>query len=568
MSGNTREQGRRSYLLVGAAVFAVALAMRTVSLHWSPLPFNPDGIRFAALAERTLATGVLPPTPQPLHGDEFAFVLFHASVSAATGVRPLSIAQPTIALLGASVPLLVVSFARRVGARSFRPADTRAAAALAGLLLATEGLYLRRSAAVSSEVVGLLFVVLLALAVHRGFETRRPAWGAVAVVLLGVFPITHNLSTMIGGLVLTALVALHVHRRPTTDTLLLGAGTVLAFWTYLFAYDALVGLNDFGRASGAPGFFFTWVIVLLALAVWLSTAGPRAQRGVPMTGLLFGVAVLAANAVIPVFPETADTPLLLLALVAPVILLGLLGTWGITSVADRASGAGVPVLALLVGPLALIAFSLTADLTPVYFNLVGRAQTFVHPAVMILAALATVALAGRHGREVARSGAGGGSSASQSGPEPGFRRIVVPVVLACALVSAPLAFGGLHAFAYQSTTTPAEFGTAEFATTRLTGSWAGDDHVRRIASNYYPNDSNGSTRPVYRWLRSGGTPPGCPTVVQESWTTVGAQPMPAAPARIGSDRYRGWLANRNVVYVTGGSDPLRVVASTGGEMNC
>jgi hypothetical protein len=81
MSGNTREQGRRSYLLVGAAVFAVALAMRTVSLHWSPLPFNPDGIRFAALAERTLATGVLPPTPQPLHGDEFAFVLFYASVT-------------------------------------------------------------------------------------------------------------------------------------------------------------------------------------------------------------------------------------------------------------------------------------------------------------------------------------------------------------------------------------------------------------------------------------------------------------------------------------------------------
>jgi hypothetical protein len=247
---------RRSYLLVGAAVFAVALAIRTVSLYWSPLPFNPDGIRFAALAERTLATGALPATPQPLHGDEFAFVVLYGSVSAITGRSPLAIGQPTIAVLGASVPLLAVAFARRIGAGvGFRPAGVRVAAALAGLLLATEGLYLRRSAAVSSEVVGLLFVILLALAVHRGFESRRPAWGAVAVVLLGVFPITHNLSTMVGGLVLTALVALQIHRRPTVDTVALRVGSLLAFWSYLLGYYTLVGLDDFGRVSGAPGLF-------------------------------------------------------------------------------------------------------------------------------------------------------------------------------------------------------------------------------------------------------------------------------------------------------------------------
>jgi hypothetical protein len=67
------------------------------------------------------------------------------------------------------------------------------------------------------------------------------------------------------------------------------------------------------------------VIVLAALAIWLATAGPRVQRGAPMTVLLLGFAVLLANAVVPIFPETADTPTLLLALIAPVIVLGLVG---------------------------------------------------------------------------------------------------------------------------------------------------------------------------------------------------------------------------------------------------
>jgi hypothetical protein len=558
-------RGRRSYLLVGVTVFVVALAMRTVSLYWSPLLFNPDGIRFAALAERTLAIGTLPATPRPLHGDEFAFVTLYASVSAITGVSPLAIGQPTIAVLGASVPLLAVAFARRIGVRiGFRPAGVRVAAALAGLLLATEGLYLRRSAAVSSEVVGLLFVALLALAVHRGFETRRLAWGLVAVVLVGVFPITHNLSTMVGGLVLTALVALHVHRQPTADTLLIGVGSLLVFWTYLFGYYALVGLDDLGRVSGAPGLFLAWVIVLAALAVWLTTAGPRVQRGAPMTVLLFGFAVLLANAVVPIFPETADTPVLLLALIAPLIVLGLLGTWGVTSVGGRdRPSAGMPVLALLVGPLALIAFSLTADLTPVYFNLVGRAQTFVHLAVMVLAALAAVSLAGRY-----RGTRGGFDGRSAKRVHSTLRAALVPVVLICALVSAPLAFSGLHAFAYQSTTTPAEFATAEFAANRLDGSWAGDNHVVRVARNYHLWGVDGATRPVYRWLRSGGTPPRCPTVTQESWTTTGAQLMPAAPAGIEGSRYQGWLTNRSVVYVAGTEDPLQVVVSKDKEARC
>jgi len=84
------------------------------------------------------------------------------------------------------------------------------------------------------------------------------------------------------------------------------------------------------------------------------------------------------------------------------------------------------VLALLVGPLALIAFSLTADLTPVYFDLVGRAQTFVHPAVMILAALAAVSVAERGRRRHIRSGKDHDAYGTTGGSRPTLRTVIGP----------------------------------------------------------------------------------------------------------------------------------------------
>ncbi|PSQ18686.1 hypothetical protein BRD02_00195 [Halobacteriales archaeon QS_8_69_73] len=48
---------RRSYLLVGAAVLAVAAAARTVPLYWSPLPHVLDDFAHAGIARETLAAG-------------------------------------------------------------------------------------------------------------------------------------------------------------------------------------------------------------------------------------------------------------------------------------------------------------------------------------------------------------------------------------------------------------------------------------------------------------------------------------------------------------------------------
>jgi len=549
---------RRSYLLVGLAVFAVAVGTRALPLLWSPLPFNPDGIHFAALARYTLTDGRIPVGMRAFHTDEYAFTTLLATVALLAERKPLYVAQPMIAAIGAVPPLVAVVLARRVGTGiGWHGRDVRVAAAVAGLLLAIEGLYLRRSTAVSSEVAGLLLVALLALAFHRALDTRRPAWFGATAMIIVVLPITHNLSTIQGALAVTALLAMHVHHRPTIDTASIGGLLVLGFWGYLAGYYSIVGLGELSRISGAPGLFLAWVIVLVGFVLWLSTTSIRIQRGIPMAGLATGASVLTANAVTPVFPETANTPLTLLALVAPLVVIGAFATWGLPRVTVRGTD-GVVVVGLLLGPITLIGFGLTASLTPGYRSIVVRSQTFVHLAVMTLAALAAVGIA-----RVGRS-----DRAERSALVGTVRRGVVPLVLVCAVLSAPLAFSGLTALAYQSTTTPAEFATTQFAATTIDERWTGDEHVTRVARNYYPTRANESFRPVYSWLDKGAAPPACPTVSQQSWTTTGAQLFPGAPTEIDADRYRAWIDGRNVVYTAGSADPLTITVPNEGRSGC
>jgi len=66
---------KQSYALVVVAVFAVALAMRTIPLYWSPLPSTLDSFAYAAVARDTLAAGQYPISSN-LRADLFAICSF------------------------------------------------------------------------------------------------------------------------------------------------------------------------------------------------------------------------------------------------------------------------------------------------------------------------------------------------------------------------------------------------------------------------------------------------------------------------------------------------------------
>lgn len=547
---------RRS-ALAALFVFTIGVAVRLLPLYWTPYPFNPDGFVFAAAARDSVAAGAIP-GPSDHHAMDlhrYAFVSLLAILARITGLEPIWLAQPVIAIIGAVPPLLALLLVRELGVELGWPARrTFVAATLAGVVLAIEGLYLRRTVTVSYEVLGLLLVPAVALCMHRFFESSRRSWLGATVVMLIALPPTHHFSTMIAAVTLTVLIGAWIDRRTTPAVLGAGAVVVTGFWIYLLSYYAQAPPSQSEMVTTNPALFVAWLVIIVALAYWFRTARPTSSRGAIACVGIVGFGVLVLNAIRPVFPGTSPTPPLLLALVAPLMVFAVLTIWGLP-IAVR-SNDGPLVLALLVAPLAFVGLGLTAGLSPQYDYLVQRTQTFVHLGTIVIAVTAAFVL---HDRIRPRS------QSLVVGVKIGLPIALVIV----AVVTIPVAFVGLEALSYQGTTTKAEFSATTFASTAMTGPWTGDDHITRVESNYYSSDYNAGQLPVYDWLH-GGDPPACPTVAQDSWTTVGAQLYPAPPEQLDEGVYTDWQARNDLIYVAGTGERRTVIVVPSGESeeNC
>ncbi len=548
---------RRDYVLAALAVFLVGVGLRTLPLHWTPLPYNVDGFHFAALAHRAGRTGHLASVAQFIYPDEFVFTAYLTAVSQATGVHPLYVAQFLVAIIG-TVPALIVfvlvsGICDKLG---WSRSHTRIAAVLGGLLLSVDGVYLGRSAAVSSEMLGHALVVLTALAFYRALRSERPAWMALTLGFVVALPLTHNLSALVAALVLLAIFVRSLTVRNHVQTrrrVVFGSIVLVLFWVGMLTYYQYTNLMAADYVTALPGLLVAWLIFLVLLAGWFPTAGTVVQRFLPTFSVAGVGMLLVANHFLPIFPGSASTVPLQLALLIPLGLVGLIAAWGVPNL-SRDIGFSIVVVGLLVGPAVLMGFAMTGGLTHEYEDLAVRGQVFVHFAVAALAAIVAVDIGYRR--------------SSSSAVVTFGRRAVVPLVALCVVVSAPFAFAGLHATSAQPTVTPAEFTTGTFVTNHVQSGWVGDGHIVIMTTNYYTNRTSAQYSPLYEWLRSGGgrvkggaagtgaPPPACPLVAQRSWTTVGAQVFPASPIRVSTGRYNRLTANRSVVYSASGRDPL------------
>ncbi|WP_254546094.1 hypothetical protein [Halomarina pelagica] len=535
----TSGERRGSDRLLVVAVLTLAVAVRLLPLAFSPLPFNPDGFAFAGKARAILAANQLTPGGGALDlaPDEYLFTALLAALSSVTGVPPRFVAQAQVAVVAAVPPLVAVALARDLaGARGLSVPTRRVAAAAAGCGLAVEGLYLWRTTTVSSEVQGLSFVALLGLALYRGVVRSSRRWTAVAVALLALLPFTHNLSTTVAGLVLTVYLATAAARRPRLT--LPGTALVIGFWVYAFGYYRLAGLREIGRFTSSPGLSLAWVVLIVALAYWLTTTSPRVQRGVP-NGLLFaGLGVFAVNAVVPIYPGSVSTDPLMLALMLPLVAVAAMAAWALPQAARAAER---PVLALTLAPVAVIGIGLTAGLTVDYQGMVTRSQTFMHLGVLVLAGVFVARVVGNRRRAV---------------------RVAVAALFVVSLVATvPFPYTEHRTKPYQAITYPPEFEAATFAAERVPHRWAGDDHVVSVAVKY--TGAEATDLAVAEWLGGDAPPPTCAVVAQRSWTTVGAQSFPRM-LRMEERAYERWLAREDVVYAVSGPDPLHVVAGREG----
>lgn len=536
---------RRGWPLVVGTVLAVGIAFRAAFLFWSPLPATLDGFRYARLAEGVLSSGQL--VALDVQSDELVTTWLLATTSAVTDVGPLYLAQPVVACLGGASALAAVVLVRGLG-RSFGWPDrrVRTAAVLAGLMLAIEGLYLRRSGVPDEEALGLLLLPLFALAAHRTFSTRRIAWGVPFVLLAGTYPLLHNLSSVAAAMTLTALAALHVRREPSRLTVLVAAGSTVGFWTYFFGYYAVaerygLQLTYSGLIREHPGSFLAWIVLLAIAAAWLVSTTHLSQRATFATGFGILFVVVGVNVVQPIFPGTVRTPRLVLALVGLFVVPVALAAWGTPWVLRRGDD-GHLVVALLVGPLVLVWFTLTTSLSPVFFDATMRAQSFAHVGVVALAAAVAVGVGSRH--------------------RMAGRALVLSLALV-ALLSVPLGFIHLDTASAPRTVHESEFRAATVAGSG--GNYTSDHRLSRLWGLYH-GDARGSIGPTRTWL-GGGPPPDCPTLATAEWTRTGAHFYPTEPLTLSEERYEGWKRTQNLVYSSNGYTEV-VVGTTPGNGGC
>lgn len=532
---------RRTYLLVGLATVTVALALRLIPLFWSPLPATLDGFRYVWLAESVVQTGALP-TAQ-LDADEFGFTLELALVSVVGDVRPLRIAQPMVAVAGAMTPLVALAFVRRLGwERGWSPRSVRLMASLAAFAVAIEGIYLRRTGVPDEEALALILVPLVALAAHRFLSSTRLSWGGVTLALLAFFPPLHNLGTLLAVLSVGGVAVLHLARTPDRQTMGLALALLAGSWVYFIGYfevARLLGLRltYSGLLRAKPGLFVAWLIVLFVGVVWFRLTSARARRVVFLTPIAVGFCIVFLNLFTPLFPGTVRSPPLVVAMVVVLVVPVVLAAGSLTSLTR---GTGLPLLALLAAPTVVVYYALTASLTPEFFDAVLRIQTYAHLTVLILAGVAVVALKER-----------------ATWPVWWNERLAVGVLVVALLATVPLGFVNLDTASYPSTTFESEFDAAGFSATHVPGAFTTDHSLSRVAMHYY-QDQRGTFVPTRVWL-TGGPPPACPTLAQQSWTTTGAHLYPTQPETIQSKQFTRWRMRNHLVYATGGYDPAWIV---------
>ena len=531
---------RRSYLLVGLAVFAVAAAARTVPLYWSPLPHVLDGFAHAGHARATLAAGHVPISTD-LRADLLVITSLTATASLVTGEAPLYVIQPMTSVAGAAVPLVGVALTRRLGEDLGWPTrEVRGAALACGLLLAVQGLFLRHTSIPDPEPLGQLFAFLAVISLHRLLVRREATvrWAAVLALLLLLFPILHKFSTFNAALGVTALSGAELARRPKGRTAAIGGGVSALFWGLFVAYYELVerfgvlGVSYVGRVRSHPGLFVSWLVVLVVGVAWYQRVSTRTRRGLFFVPLSLLFALVAVNVVRPVFPGTIrsqpEITLLVSLLFVPVVFAG----YGLFALSRRYETASV-VTALLAGPLVVIYFALTADLTPEFFATAIRGQAFLHVPAFVLVGLAAAGIASRTSGRTERRG---------------VRAALLGTLAVSTLLTAPLAFVALDTLDYPGTTAESELEAVEHTAAHAEGPWTTDHGPMRVGRTTFGADAG--MVPTRTWLR-GGPPPDCPMLSFSGWVSNGANFWPASPERTDVGRYDRTLAGRNVVYSGG-----------------
>ena len=379
----------RSTILALILLLLVAFVARSISLQWSPLPYNIDGLselrvtwdildthHFEFSQTSSLLESYVPDMP--------LLALVFAFFSSATGIDSQHSSMLVSALLGAiTVSLFFLVFRQHW--------NTSKGALASALVLALTGSFVFSSGCTWKESLGFVF---LALALYSYPLRDQPQYRLLlgSSLLLTIF--THHHITIAAFVIVTFAVMIDLANRTSKESSkllsrreLLDVLTVITAWTVAIVYYWHVHLPYIDYLSPSTDLY-----LYLAVAFLLVLVGVRlSRRDRPMTRAPIELVVPAAGALLmaynyvhPIFPGMpAPAGLIAVPFLAYLILVAPAWTGVQFALVKRGQTKNL-LLAMLLGPLSLILFAFLRSNDATSQLLIYRTFDLVMPAFALL----------------------------------------------------------------------------------------------------------------------------------------------------------------------------------------
>ena len=532
-------QRHRWLVLTLLLLITVAFAARSIPLQWSPLPDNIDGLSELRVTQDILGSHHLQFPADSSHSQGYVadmpvLGVLTAFICSSLGLDPVPSSQLVIALLGAVTVSIVFLLSLQLW-------PNRRTALVSATVLALVGSFAFSTGCVWKESLGFLLLATMLLAYPKRSQLRYRVLMTLPLPLL-VF--THHHTTVVSFVILTFAVALDLaralRRHEPSRVQYMDIATVMSCWGLAAAYYARISLPYLDYLSpGTDLYLYIAVAALLTLvAVSLSSRErPVTRLPIELVIPVVGLAILVANYFHPLFSGIPSPGVMLVVPAAAYLLLTVPAWTGSTLALSRQGQGKDLMLAMLLGPLSLILFGFVRGTDPTSHLIIYRTFDFLMPAFAVLVGLGFAYMVKGHVRL--------GMAAAAS----------LVVILASTL---PVAYGSQELFGVENQTYWYEYDAVAWASDHGVDGYTSDQRLGETGWRLFDIDyGRGLPYDLQEGLALNAS---SFYVIEESWTTTGAQEFPFGTVVLEEDTLDSFKEEGSVLYVGGSAgDQLSLV---------
>ncbi len=542
-----------AYMLV---LYLITLLIRWIPLFLSPLPYNIDGFSMAGVSDGIISSGHWS-LNSSMYGIAYNqktpfFPMLLSEFSLITGISPLYAEQYMLPFITASIPPFVFYFVSRF-TRNITASVT------AALFLAFNGLFSFLTGSIMKESLGLLLIPV-GLYLYMGREDIRKRILLCLVLIFITF--VHYRSTLMLQIFLILMLSWDTIRLFDAGKLRLRhllmdiIGIPLIGFISLLYYFWVSMQDYYGKAFNINEMVLFLSVALIWFLIYIrfmkrsySAGGKSLFRYImdwKVIALVIALGAFLLNSRKLVFAGTINTSSALLATAVPYVILILFSLLGL-SIMQRYRNKYLPmVAAIYVGTFVPITYSLVRGLDVFSQEILYRSYNFMDFATAISLGIGVTFLYAVLKRYFFTNES---KQSLRVGIPAAFALFAAVVILLAATV--PLGYDTVELFGVQNVTYEYEVSAIDWAKSANCTPVGTDQRLGDIMRDYN-NVSHSKSVP---WKLKYHKPVNSPFILlEDSWTTWGAQMHPSSPVKVQKAAFSSLINQRSVIFSSGHPD--------------